>query len=107
MLESELPNLLARVAMFEACAEPSWQILSHALRALQGKDLQDAEGDGVEVEKPFKSFDFALDLGLQSLIQIGQGEVLGPQGGGGHGLRAFHDLDIFSFSLLSPGSPAE
>ena len=87
MLESELDKLLAGVAMFWSCAEPSWQMLPHALRALQGEDLQDAESHGVEVEKPFKSFDFTLDLGLQSTIESFHSQGLGPRRGRGHGLE--------------------
>ena len=87
MLESELHKLLTGVAMFGSCAEPSRQMGPNVLRALQGEDLQDAESDGVKVEKPFQSFDFALDLGLQSLIQSGQVEVLRPQRGGGEGFE--------------------
>jgi hypothetical protein len=79
MLEGELSKLLTWVAMFGLCAEPSWQMCPDALRALQNEDLQDTEGDGVEIEKPFKRFNFALDLGLQRVIQLGQGKVLRPQ----------------------------
>ena len=87
MLESKLNKLLTRVAMFGSCAEPSGQMCPNALRALQSEDLQDAESDGVEVEKPFKRFNFALDLGSQSSIQMGQGEVLRPQRCRGQGFE--------------------
>jgi hypothetical protein len=59
--------------MFGMGAKPAWEIMPNRWGKFECEDLQDTEGNGIEVNKAFKRFHFLLDnLGFEAVFFLGK-----------------------------------
>jgi hypothetical protein len=61
MLEGEAHHLLGGITMLGQGAEPAGKLRPNGVSLFEGEQLQNAQGQGMEIDKALKGFDLAGD----------------------------------------------